>query len=38
MILKMGVTRHNLDGGDDDDDDDIKELCIYKKSTKSVFV
>lgn len=37
MILKMGVTRHNLDGGDDDDDD-IKELCIYKKSTKSVFV
>lgn len=33
MILKMGVTSHNLDGGDNDDDDhdDIKELCIYKK-------
>lgn len=29
MILKMGVTSHNLDGGDDDDD--VKELCIYKK-------
>lgn len=29
MILKMGVTSYNIDGGDDDDD--IKELCIYKK-------
>jgi hypothetical protein len=36
------VTSHDLDGGSDaaadDNDDDIKELCIYKKSTKSVFV